>query len=436
MSTKEKTEMSNTKQFTELFSELERCNKSEQRKKIGEANEIVDRMDDDEFCSIFEVEIFDKIFQMIEEKKMSMENAILLLKHVGYWNALKRTCVYGFIESSLNEIFEKMIIEESEKKDEKNEKLLADLCECYASLYNDFPPEFSLICLPYLLKIASNKEENEEAQKEVEMALLAISNIEYYAKMQNELYLNRIKEIMKHHQEHHNLTRLAYQSAWQFLIYRFINDKSLEEVITNELHFVGEARRELEELVRNVDLKRREGKTNGKEIKEIATLMRWLATLNVYFKNCRLKNKELVGLFSCIIQVFRASKDNFKEISRNCLFPLISAANNRAVKVDYLLKGDVVDALLEEIQQPTQNYRLTYECMVLSLHISIRLGAENNEKICKAKRKATKRKIFEKMEEDGYEDSMTSLYEMTSYRSFMLRYNQPVKYLSDYFVFP
>ncbi|KAH7816656.1 uncharacterized protein MONOS_18687 [Monocercomonoides exilis] len=434
MSEKEKTATSETERFNELFSELEDCDEDEQRKKIIEMNDTVDEMDEEEFKSIFTKDLFNKMGKMIEEKKISMEIAILLLKHVGYCKVMKNIWIMHFKESLLKRRIEKMIADENEKKEEKNENLLVGLCECYLTLDCSFSNELLSICACCLLKVASKKEENKEAQKEVEMALLTLSYIDYFMKMQNELYLNRIKEIIKHHQEHHNLTLLACLSAWQFLINRLPNN-SLEKVIVNELRLAREAARELERLVKQMDLKRREGKTNGKEMKEMVTLMRWLSTLNVYFANFTLKNKELVGLFRYIIQVFRASKDNFKEISVICISPLISAANNRAVKVDYLLKGDVVDALLEEIQQPTQNYRLTYECMVLSLHISIRLGAENNEKIGKAKRKATKRKIFEKMEEDGYEDSMVSLHEMTSYRSFMLRYNQPAKYLSDYFVF-
>ncbi|KAH7829798.1 uncharacterized protein MONOS_3341 [Monocercomonoides exilis] len=140
-----------------------------------------------------------------------------------------------------------MIIDENEKKKEVNEKILTDLCESYL-LLNRWPSsEMDSIIVPCLLKVASKKDETEEAQKEVEIALLALGNIGFWEK----LYLNEITDIIKYHQEHQNLTRLAYQSAWGILIYGFTKVDSLEEVIVNELHFVREATRELEELTKN-----------------------------------------------------------------------------------------------------------------------------------------------------------------------------------------
>ncbi|KAH7818384.1 uncharacterized protein MONOS_8091 [Monocercomonoides exilis] len=85
-----------------------------------------------------------------------------------------------------------MIIEEKMMIEEKDEKLL----------------------------VALSKEENEEAQKEVEMALLVLGNAGYQ-EIEQELFLTEIKEIIKYHQVHRNLTQLAYQSAWQFLMNEF-----------------------------------------------------------------------------------------------------------------------------------------------------------------------------------------------------------------------
>eukprot|EP00770_Monocercomonoides_exilis_P002805 MONOS_2787.1-p1 / transcript=MONOS_2787.1 / gene=MONOS_2787 / organism=Monocercomonoides_exilis_PA203 / gene_product=unspecified product / transcript_product=unspecified product / location=Mono_scaffold00060:3828-4299(+) / protein_length=111 / sequence_SO=supercontig / SO=protein_coding / is_pseudo=false len=104
-----------------------------------------------------------------------------------------------------------MIFEEEEKKEEKDEKLLVDLCECNLLLGSIFSSKLISICVPCLLKVASDKEENEEAQKEVEMALLALNNIGF-CKVEQELFLDKITEIIKYLQEHRNLTRLAYQS--------------------------------------------------------------------------------------------------------------------------------------------------------------------------------------------------------------------------------
>eukprot|EP00770_Monocercomonoides_exilis_P013125 MONOS_13069.1-p1 / transcript=MONOS_13069.1 / gene=MONOS_13069 / organism=Monocercomonoides_exilis_PA203 / gene_product=unspecified product / transcript_product=unspecified product / location=Mono_scaffold00774:12813-13815(+) / protein_length=203 / sequence_SO=supercontig / SO=protein_coding / is_pseudo=false len=197
-----------------------------------------------------------------------------------------------------------MIIEENKKKEGKNEKLLIDLCECNVTLSYDFSSELLSICVPCLLKAALNKEENEEVQTEVEMALLALSNIRDY-EMKRELYLNEITEIIEHHQEYQNMTRLAYQSIWQFFVDRFFNDKSLERVIVNELHFPREAVRELEELTRNVDWKRKEEENEKRreETKEEHILRRWLHTLNNYFLRCKLWNEELAKLIDCVVQL-------------------------------------------------------------------------------------------------------------------------------------
>ncbi|KAH7832514.1 uncharacterized protein MONOS_2705 [Monocercomonoides exilis] len=230
--------MAATERLTELFSELKYCDEDEQKQKICAMNEIVDKMNREEYDSVFTTELFDKIHQMIEEKKLSMGKAILLLKCIGYWKVLKN-----------------MIVEEEQKKEGKNEKLLNDLCECLLSLnyeFTDIPEEITEICVSCLLKVALRKEENEETKKEAEMALLALSNIFCY-ETADELYLNEIREIIKYHQERCNLTRLAYQSAWKFLVQRFYSVLSLEEVIVNELYFAREAIKELNELINEVD---------------------------------------------------------------------------------------------------------------------------------------------------------------------------------------
>ncbi|KAH7825141.1 uncharacterized protein MONOS_17473 [Monocercomonoides exilis] len=126
------------------------------------------------------------------------------------------------------------------------------------------------INLPCLLKVALNKEENEETQKEVEIALMALNNIGYDKFIEQKLYLDEIKEIIKYHQKHFNLTRLAYQSAWEFLIKLMHIFETSKEVITNELHLGREAARELEELRKCVDWKREKEEGNGEgEAKEI-----------------------------------------------------------------------------------------------------------------------------------------------------------------------
>ncbi|KAH7814981.1 uncharacterized protein MONOS_9236 [Monocercomonoides exilis] len=172
-------EMAPKEKFSKLFEELKSCSVSEQKEKIEEMNRLIDEMDKEELYSTFTIDMFNKIDQMIEEDKLKMGNAILLLKHMGYRNALLNIKNYGFFFSSLNERFEKMIDDEEKKKEKRNENLLTELCECYLLLSYDLVSEdCASVCVPCLLKAALKKEENEEAQKEVEMALLALSRID------------------------------------------------------------------------------------------------------------------------------------------------------------------------------------------------------------------------------------------------------------------
>ncbi|KAH7817032.1 uncharacterized protein MONOS_15020 [Monocercomonoides exilis] len=412
MLSKDGMEKDNTKKFNELFSELEHYDEDKQRKKIGETNEIIDGMNEEEFRSIFKSELFDKIDKMIEEKKMSIENTILLLKHAGCCVKLKNVFIPSFGKSSLANRFEKMIIKEEKKKEEKNEKLFVDLCECYLLFHFDFSSELISICVPCLLKAASKKEESEENQKEVEMALLALSEMGY-CEMKQEQFLKEITEIIKHQQKHRNLTHLAYQSAWLFFMYRFFKDRNLEDTIANELHFGREAARELEELARCIGWKKKGGEeTNKEEAKEKLTLMRWLETCAMYFLDCRLWNEEFIGLFCRIVQIYRAAKDNCRGICILCTYPLRNAVENRVVRVEDLLKGGAVEAVLEEMQRPTLKKVMTNECLQFLTNVSERLNEKMDNKMEEAKRKATKRKVFEKLEEGGYEDTITTFHEL------------------------
>ncbi|KAH7829150.1 uncharacterized protein MONOS_17137 [Monocercomonoides exilis] len=411
-------ETDNRNKFTKLFCELEHFSTDEQRQKIEEMNELMEEMGKEEFKSVFTKEWFNEMDKIIEEKILSWENAILLLKHVGYYNAVK--CIYdhAFSESFLSDRFQKMIIEEEEKKEEKNESLLVDLCECFSLLYFYFiSDELISICVHCLLKIASKKEENEEVQKKVEIALLALSGICGDDPIEQELYLNEIKEIIKYQQKHRNLTHLAYQSAWSFLFPQLFYDDSLEDTIMSELHFGREAARELEELTKCVNWKKKEKEMSKEEAKEELALMRWLETLGFIFFNCQLRNEEITKLIGCIVQVFRAAKDNHKEISDKCIYSLRNSTENRFVKVEDLLKGGAVDAVLEEFHQQTLNKDLEYECFQFFTNVSNRLKEEEKDEKEEAKRKATKMEIFEKLEEEGFEDIVISIHDIFNNRN-------------------
>ncbi|KAH7814989.1 uncharacterized protein MONOS_9229 [Monocercomonoides exilis] len=404
-------EMAPKEKFSKLFEELKSCSVSEQKEKIEEMNRLIDEMNKEELYSTFTKELFEKIDKMIEEEKLTMENAILLLKHMGYCNILKSIYIEDFFFSSLNGRFWEMIDDEEKKKEKRNEKLLAELCECYVLLNIGDSSQLISVCVPYLLEAALKKEdENEEAQKEVEMILLALTNVGYII-IDEELYLNEIKEIIEYHQEHHNLTHLAYQSAWGFLIKRFVFDKSLEEVITNELHFAREVESELDGLMQSVDWKKKEEEKEKTERKAMDIISRWISSIRYYLKSCHLWNEEYVELISRIVDVLRASRDNHSEIGEECIRSFNAVAKNRAVKLDALLKSGAIDAALEEIQRPTSNERMASEILRFFQLISLRLKEKEEDEMEEAKRKELKRKMFEKMEEEGYEEIIISLHE-------------------------
>ncbi|KAH7827230.1 uncharacterized protein MONOS_10459 [Monocercomonoides exilis] len=416
-----------------LFCELEDCNEEDQKQKVLKMSGLVEEMGREEFNSAFTTGLFNRMNKMIEEEKLSMRNVCLLLKHVGYCIELKSGWSDGFLESLLIKRIEEMLIDENEKKkEEKDENLFVDLCECYFSLSYYFSGEVLSICVSCLLKASSNKEENVEVQKEVEMALLALSNTEYYKIGKNQ-YLKEMLEIMQHHQEHRNLTHLAYQSAWKFLIKRVYNDESLEEMIVNELHFAREAARELEELVRCVDWTRKGDEICKREKKRAKIIIRWLDVIYEFLRQRTLWNEEFVGLISSIVQVYRASRDNHSEISYLCIYSLRTAAENRNVKVENLLKGEAFDAVLEEIHRSTLDDKIAHDSLIFFMKVSRRLKEKTDGETDERKRKAMKMKLFEKMEEEGYEEAITSFHEIFDFLN-EERFTQISSNISYYFI--
>ncbi|KAH7819560.1 uncharacterized protein MONOS_14524 [Monocercomonoides exilis] len=394
-------------------------------------NLLIEKMNGEIFDYVFTKEMFNEIDKKIEEKKLTLENVILLLKHIRCYNTLKRIHLFGFEKASLGERIEKMIAEENlKKKEEKNEKLLIDLCECYISLYYLLSPEIISICVPCLLKVALKKEENEKTQKEAETALLALSNIKFDFLNQGQ-YLNEIKEIIKHHQEHRNLTRLAYQSAWEFLVTKFLDDGSLKEVIVNELRFGREAARELEALSKCVDWKRKK-EVRGKEKKEEIALLRWLQALVVFLSSSKLWNEEFIELIGSIVQVFRAARENKREISYWCISSLRNAAGNGFVPIEAFLKNGAINAVLEEFQRPTLDDEKAYECLKFFINASNRMEEKMDNKMVEVKRKITKKELFDKLEEEGYEDTIISFHKIFDYLN-RKYYRETSLNISDYF---
>ncbi|KAH7818491.1 uncharacterized protein MONOS_4649 [Monocercomonoides exilis] len=324
---------------------------------------------------------------------------------------------------------------EEEKKEEKNEKLLVGLCECYLLFYSRVPSsEFLSICVPCLLKAALKKEESEKAQKEVEIALLAFSNINEFVLLDKELYLNEVTEITKYHQEHHNLTHLAYQSAWGFLINRLDTDESLDGEILNELHFGRESARELEELTKCVNWKKeKEEDKKGKDTKEELIKLRWIETLEIYFLDFTMWKEGYIGLINSLVQLFRAAKDNHREIGNGCLDALRHALENRDVTIDDLFESGVVGFFLVEMKQSTLDDDMMWNCLDFFLNVSERLKEKTDGKTDETERKELKRKIFERKEEEGFEDVIASFYGFISFVDESFHYDLPSNIL-DYFV--
>ncbi|KAH7826575.1 uncharacterized protein MONOS_17377 [Monocercomonoides exilis] len=379
--------------------------------------------------NIKELESFynDDVYYIIEEimkgKKISLENFILISKRVGYLKALKRVHVSFTCDSWLRYQFKTMIIDE-EKKEDMNGNLLVDFCECYALLFGIYETdEFLSICLRCLLKVSSNKEKNEETQKDVEMALLSLSELSNVKEARKELYLNQIVEIIKYHQEHRNLTQLAYQSTWKFLFYRIVHQQELKEYV-EELHFVSEAARELEELDRGVDWKKDAKKE--KEKPNVWTIKRWTLSIIEYYVSERCRGGEdNIHLIENIVKVYRSSKKNFKEITFEYFYLFYRIIENRSLKIEYLLEGGAFNLILEETMLLSTEREKTEACLKFFHLLSRRLddesdetnetkGEEENYKENRIKQKVIKRNIFEKMEEEGYEDAIISYhtYEM------------------------
>ncbi|KAH7819623.1 uncharacterized protein MONOS_7048 [Monocercomonoides exilis] len=399
-----------TEKFAKLHDELENCVEDEQKLKIKETNEPMDEIDKEESFCDFGKRICNKINNLIEEEKLSMENTILLLKRIVCRKVFNDTWSYSVFDLSLDERIQKMIVKEEKKKDEKNEKHLIDLCMCYLMLpeFDCFITEVPEIFVSCLLKIALKAEESEEIQKEVEMAFIALSSLEFYQKVKQELYLNKIKEIIHYHQEHRNLTRLAYQLAWKFLVSRFRYDKSLKGVIVDELHFVREATRELEDLIKHVNWKRKKDEMSRSEKKETKMTKRWICIFMCLFCSSKYWSKEFIGLIGSTVQIFLAAKENFRKIRTMCISSLRKAAENRAVKADDLLNEGATEVVFEELHHPTLIDESTCYCLKFFHALSKRLKGNADDEIEEAKRKAVKRELFEIAEDEGYEDITTS----------------------------
>ncbi|KAH7824935.1 uncharacterized protein MONOS_17464 [Monocercomonoides exilis] len=302
------------------------------------------------------------------------------------------------------------MIEEGVMK-ENGKNTLIDLFECYLLLRNvHISMLFPNFCVRILLREVLDNKESEEAKEKVEIALLALSKIEIMTKIEQERYVCEMKEIIRYHQEHHNLTHLAYQSAWQFLIYRLYKDESVEDVIVHELHFVKEATRELEELSERFDWKRKEKVSGEKDTKEADTLMRWPNILDVFFTKCNVWGEEYGMLIGSISKLFEATRRQKGRIGKQCLSFIVSITGRGTLELFETLKSNAVEIVLEEMRQSTMEDNLTNGCLRFLLKLK-RIYNGNNKKECnKTEQIVKKRYEFERMEEEGYEDCITNYF--------------------------
>eukprot|EP00770_Monocercomonoides_exilis_P016334 MONOS_16288.1-p1 / transcript=MONOS_16288.1 / gene=MONOS_16288 / organism=Monocercomonoides_exilis_PA203 / gene_product=unspecified product / transcript_product=unspecified product / location=Mono_scaffold01617:3775-5014(-) / protein_length=360 / sequence_SO=supercontig / SO=protein_coding / is_pseudo=false len=334
------------------------------------------------------------------------------------------------------------MLEEEVRKEKKNEMLLVRLCECNLTLFEEnykIPDDLITFYVSKLLAISSKIDADEMTQKEVEMSLVALSNIYAWSEIETELYSEKITDIIKRHQQHGNLTRLAYQSAWKFVFRRIMSNKGFVIETAKELHFLREMAGELEELGKCVDWKGKEEDRRGKEAKNFNTILRWLNVFGVYLWYFKEFEKEFEGIIRCVIRMGKEAKENHTEIWEECFYLLERMVVVRNVNIDAFLRRNscegerereeeerevgkrgkrgkrergeercAFDAISEEIIQPTMNFNVISSCFCFLQSVWIRLNRKCREKSEEEKRKKRKREIFDRLEADGHEDCVVS----------------------------
>eukprot|EP00770_Monocercomonoides_exilis_P013179 MONOS_13124.1-p1 / transcript=MONOS_13124.1 / gene=MONOS_13124 / organism=Monocercomonoides_exilis_PA203 / gene_product=unspecified product / transcript_product=unspecified product / location=Mono_scaffold00781:648-1724(-) / protein_length=320 / sequence_SO=supercontig / SO=protein_coding / is_pseudo=false len=301
-----------TKNFSDLFCKVKECSDVEQKHIIKEFHDKLDllkEMDGGELRIIFSKGFIDELNKIINEKLIQFDLFVPILKLIGFYDETRSVGSGLHYTVLLESEITNRLSKEFSNKERTNEKQLIDLCECYILLSKFFSAELRSKCVSYLLKAALNKEDTEKDQKEVEIALVAVNSIYSFQEIKKDIYLNEITEIIKHHQENHNLTKLAYQSAWQFLVNRLRNEEGLKEIIVYELHFAREAAKELEDASSHVDWKKKKAK--GIEKLKILIISRWVDAITTYFSLKKSIEDEDVSLIVCLVRMSRASKENY-----------------------------------------------------------------------------------------------------------------------------
>ncbi|KAH7832412.1 uncharacterized protein MONOS_9324 [Monocercomonoides exilis] len=370
-------------------------------------NEQVEKMNYRELESILIDKVYFEVDKNIEEKRLSVENALLLLKQLGFNKKLKWNENMNYDYSVLRVRFESMIDKEDQKKEEKNERLLLDLCESHILLSERYISRESLkACLHCIMNVVLKKEENEEMKKDVEIALLGLSNSHILTEAENELDLYKITEIIKIHQHHRNLSLASFLSAFKIFVEMAPTKKELIEIYLSELHFVREAAKELEELVKRTN-ERKEGEKFDEMI-EMIIIKKWCNMLQMYFAYCDYSEAECVGLIAALVQLFRAAKDASSDLSKQCINLFASMADKEGLRIEDLLRGGAVDVVIKVLSQLTFEDMPILNCLCFFTSISNKFNEDVENENAAEKRMIVKREVFERIEEEGLVDTFFS----------------------------
>eukprot|EP00770_Monocercomonoides_exilis_P006837 MONOS_6800.1-p1 / transcript=MONOS_6800.1 / gene=MONOS_6800 / organism=Monocercomonoides_exilis_PA203 / gene_product=unspecified product / transcript_product=unspecified product / location=Mono_scaffold00221:55407-56134(-) / protein_length=219 / sequence_SO=supercontig / SO=protein_coding / is_pseudo=false len=209
---------------------------------------------------------------------------------------------------------------------------------------------------------------------------MALCNVGILVEVEKDFHQKEITEIIEYHQEHRNLTHLAYQLAWSFLIDRFFRDESLEALISDKLHFTREATQELEEMSKRVDWKAKGKTEENKRMKEVNIMLKWICTINVFFVSFQMWKEEYFGLIDYFISLCRSSRAYEQRISGKCMVLFRRAIELNDVSVYDLLKRGVFKQISEEIYLKTMNDTTARMCLESFFDLSKRLkGIMTNE---------------------------------------------------------
>ncbi|KAH7829843.1 uncharacterized protein MONOS_17064 [Monocercomonoides exilis] len=426
----------------------------------------MEKMNTKELETSITMDVYENIDYLMDCENIAEENIILLLKLLGYRKELYEIKTDSFKGTTLSATLWSLINEANSKYEMNSTQV--DFCECYLinSNYVFVNKESHLInYVPYILKVALKKRKNKKEQAEAEIALMSLCKIEQNAEIEKELFLDHIKEIIQFHQKHNNLSHLAYQRAWEFLIKRLNEHKELENVIVNELHFYREAFGELEILKQCVNWTKNE--TGRYEIEEML-MLRWVNAIKLSLWNSTWRLDIFSKLVDFAVSFYRLAKDNQREITGYCANALSRVMSYSHVNFNDLLKNDLVDFALEEIMRPTLDEYIAPACFLFFDDLASRIdnyksdivedsiseltenlensisGIEDeykylnqiNEKleimknaIVSCSNMLIKEKIeiawrrmkiesFEKFEEEGYEDVIISYYWMIRHRRY------------------